>query len=187
MRRFSRTSEPPFIQSVASLALANSRPKRADAPQEGRRADLQRVGLSAEALENWSTAISEGASALDSYDIPEVWKKLVRDWHACCSFAVAGSKRRIHTFSGVRPGDPLAHVVFCMIFRKVQTEVKRRLAEAGLEVILERAGTSMFAEGKGKKSLSPLPRLLMLMTSPSCCVTACPKRCVETLERRRPS
>ncbi len=65
----------------------------------------------------------ESASPFQRHGVSEVWQRLALDWHCDSYFAVEGFQQLVATWTGVRPGDSVADLIFVVFFHAVLKEV----------------------------------------------------------------
>ena len=61
-----------------------------------------------------------------------VWRRAAQDWHIGCSFGVKGNEGRTMLWSGRRPGDTMADLIFCLAFLRLQMTLEERLSRRGI-------------------------------------------------------
>ena len=101
-------------------------------------------------------AIAAEAPDIVAAGVPAAWRGFARDWHLQASFRVSGSSRRVVPSTGVRPGDPLADVVFALSFLHLQKSLRDELALAGLCFEVPVAN-SLFSPDAGGTAAAPMP------------------------------
>jgi hypothetical protein len=93
-------------------------------------------------------------SQLISAGISECWRDLLADWHRANWFGVQDSSDVVMTQRGVRPGDPVADVVFVCVFALFLKALIPRLALLG---VVHELPSPMRALLLGNMQVSSLP------------------------------
>ena len=63
--------------------------------------------------------------------LEQVWRRAAQDWHIGCSFGVMGNEGRTMLWSGTRPGDTMADLIFCLAFLRLQMILEERFRAQG--------------------------------------------------------
>ena len=64
--------------------------------------------------------------------LESVCRRAAQDWHIGCSFGVKGNEGRTTLWSGTRPGDTMADLIFCLAFLRLQITLEERLTRRGI-------------------------------------------------------
>jgi hypothetical protein len=70
---------------------------------------------------------------------------LCADWHQRCWFTVDGESPKAFPRCGVRPGDPLADVIFCFAFSCLLQKLRCDCEAGGLHVVVKHLPGGLFA------------------------------------------
>ena len=94
----------------------------------------------------FSDSIESGVAALSKHGLAEGRRSALASWHRGSWFMVRGSRRCILPSLGVRPGDPLADVVFAIAFAAFLKLLNAELAARGLQPTVAIAGPGIFRD-----------------------------------------
>ena len=95
-------------------------------PLDTREQLFDRAGLSGQVRQAFLDLLAEDAVVM-AQGLEPVWRRAAQDWHIGCSFGVKGSEGRTMLWSGTRPGDTMADLIFCLAFLRLQMTLEERL------------------------------------------------------------
>ena len=85
------------------------------------------LGIRGEAKARLDRLTAAAPSHLAALGLEQWWADFATDWHRSNWLGVSGSTDAVATSRGVRPGDPLADVVFCSVFALYVKELEPML------------------------------------------------------------
>ena len=109
-----------------------------------RRALFDSTGCDSAFAQQLSDEFTTHRPMLLQWGVPEPWSRMAADLHRGSWMAAAGSSDRVRNFTGVRPGDPLADLVFNFTFLLFQRKLADLLAHAECDLHIPCAGASVF-------------------------------------------
>jgi hypothetical protein len=112
-----------------------------------RAASLALFGFNADEVQRFAAGHVEGLPLFQQCGVDAPWCHAVSDWHQRCWLSVEGGSRRAFTRGGVRLGDPLADVAFCLAFSCLLCQLRSEMEAAGLKVSLPHLPGGIFAIG----------------------------------------
>ena len=84
-----------------------------------------------------------------------LWRRAAQDRLIGCSFGVKVKEGRTVLWSGTRPGDTMADLIFCLAFLRFQVSLEERLAQHGIASTTASARKGIFG-GQHDKDLTSL-------------------------------
>ena len=101
---------------------------------------IERFGLPPSAMQQLLQKIDQ-PSTVSVAEVPASLEHLLSEFHESTWFSVPGTEHLTATKAGTRPGDPLADICFNFVFTAVIRKLHTQLAEIGVLLDLQWAGT----------------------------------------------
>ena len=87
---------------------------------------FDKAGLSGEIRQALRDLLADDAVVM-AQGLEPVWRRAAQDWHIGCSFGVKGNEGRTMLWSGMRNGDTMADLIFCLAFLRLQMTLEEML------------------------------------------------------------
>ena len=122
---------------------------------ERRAAFFGKLGLDAEAIQQLHASVQQ--PLLEDRGLPPYLLRFLKDWHAGSAFAAKGAHHRYVPMSGVKPGDPMADMMFNFVFHLFQVGYIAALREAGLLPLVQGAAQGLLGDSLLQEQVEVLP------------------------------
>ena len=123
-------------------------------PLDTREQLFDKAGLSGRIRQAVRELLAEDAVVM-AQGLEPVWRRAALDWHNGCSFGVKGNEGRTMLWSGTRPGDTMADLIFCLAFLRLQMTLEERLTQRGIVNVTASARKGIF-DGKHEEGCTSL-------------------------------
>ena len=137
-----------FYSVIAEIALGRL------LPLDTREQLFDKAGLSGQIGQALRDLQAEDAVVM-AQGLEPVWRRAAQDWHSGCSFGVKGNEGRTMLWSGTRPGDTMADLIFCIAFLRFQMTLEERLTRRGIVNVTASARKGIFDRQHEEDCTSP--------------------------------